>query len=47
MAEIQFAGNVAADAELRHTRQGTQVLSVRVCDSKSKPDGNGGWETIA
>ena len=47
MAEIQFTGNVGGDAELRFTANGVPVLGVRVCDSKSKPDGNGGWETIA
>ena len=47
MAEIQFTGGVGADAELRFTANGVPVLGVRVCDSKSKPDGNGGWETIA
>lgn len=47
MAEIQFTGHVGADAELRHTRRGTPVLSVRVCDSKSTPDSNGNWQTIA
>ena len=47
MAEIQFTGHAGADAELRFTPNGVPVLGVRVCDSKSKPDGNGGWETIA
>lgn len=47
MAEITFTGHVGADAELRFTANGLPVLGVRVCDSKSKPDGNGGWETIA
>lgn len=47
MAEITFTGHVGADAELRFTANGVPVLGVRVCDSKSKPDGNGGWETIA
>ena len=47
MAEITFTGHVGADAELRFTANGSPVLGVRVCDSKSKPDGNGGWETIA
>ena len=47
MAEIQFTGHVGADAELRFTANGVPVLGVRVCDSKSKPDGNGGWETLA
>ena len=47
MAEIQFTGHAGADAELRFTANGVPVLGVRVCDSKSKPDGNGGWETIA
>ena len=46
MAEIQFTGNVAADAELRHTRSGEPVLSVRVCDSKSRKTETG-WETLA
>lgn len=47
MAEITFTGNVGNAPELRHTRQGTPILSVRVCDSKSRSDGNGGWETLA
>ena len=47
MADITFTGHVGADAELRFTANGVPVLGVRVCDSKSKPDGNGGWETIA
>lgn len=46
MAEIQFTGNVAADAELRHTKSGEPVLSVRVCDSKSRKTETG-WETLA
>ena len=47
MAEITFTGNVGNAPELRHTRQGTPVLSFRACDSKSRQDGNGGWETLA
>ena len=47
MADITFTGNVGTDPELRHTRQGTPVLSFRACDSKSRQDGNGGWETLA
>ena len=46
MAEIQFTGHAGADAELRFTANGVPVLGVRVCDSKSKPDGNGGWAKI-
>lgn len=47
MADITFTGSVGNAPELRHTRQGTPILSVRVCDSKSRSDGNGGWETLA
>lgn len=47
MADIIFTGNVGADAELRHTRDGKPVLNVRVCDSKSRKLQNGEWETLA
>lgn len=47
MAEIQFTGHVGADAEIRYTRDGMPVLGVRVCDSKSRKDAQGNWETIA
>ncbi|WP_336715383.1 single-stranded DNA-binding protein [Arthrobacter sp. USHLN218] len=46
MAQIDFTGNLGADAELRHTQQGRPVLNFRVADTKSKPDGNGGWEKL-
>ena len=47
MAEIQFTGHVGADAEIRYTRDGMPVLNVRVCDSKSRKDAQGNWETLA
>ena len=47
MADIKFTGNLGNDAELRFTPSGRAVLNFSVADSKSKPDGNGGWEKIA
>lgn len=47
MAEIKFIGNLGKDAELRYTPSGRAVLNFSVADSKSKPDGNGGWEKLA
>ena len=47
MAEIQFTGNVAADAEIRYTRDGAPVLNFRACDSKSRKRDDGSWETLA
>jgi len=47
MAEIQFTGNVAANAELRYTPNGSPVLNFRACDSKSRKRDDGSWETLA
>lgn len=44
MAQIDFTGNLGADAELRHGNDGSPVVNFRVADTKSKPDGNGGWQ---
>ncbi|MGY2747241.1 single-stranded DNA-binding protein [Arthrobacter sp. UYCu723] len=48
MADIIFTGNTGKDdAVLRFTPSGRAVLNFSVADSKSKPDGNGGWEKLA
>ena len=47
MAEITFTGNVGKDPVLEFTRSGQARLTFSVADSKSKPDGNGGWEKLA
>jgi single-strand DNA-binding protein len=47
MAEIKFTGNLGSDAVLRYTPSGRAVLNFSVADTKSKPDGNGGWEKLA
>lgn len=47
MAKITFIGNVGRDAETRHTRDGMPVVSFTVCESKSKPLGNGQFEKLA
>jgi single-strand DNA-binding protein len=47
MAEIKFVGNLGSDAVLRYTPSGRAVLNFSVADTKSKPDGNGGWEKLA
>lgn len=47
MAEIKFTGNLGRDADLKFTPSGRAVLNFSVADSKSKPDGNGGWDKIA
>ena len=47
MADIKFTGNIGKDPELKHTNSGTAILSFSVADSKSRPDGNGGWEKLA
>ena len=47
MAKLTATGNLGADAELKVTPSGRPVLNFSVADSKSKPDGNGGWEKIS
>lgn len=47
MAEIVATGNLAADAELRHTQNGRAVLNFRIADSKSRKNDQGGWDTLA
>lgn len=47
MADIIFTGNLGADSQLKYTTGGSPVLSFRAADSKSKKDGNGGWEKVA
>jgi len=46
MAEIIFTGNLGADSEIRYTVSGSPVLNFRAADTKSKKDGNGGWEKV-
>lgn len=46
MADVIFTGNTGKEAELRFTPSGRAVLNFSVADSKSKPDGNGGWDKI-
>lgn len=47
MADIIFTGNLGADSEMRYTPSGSPVLTFRAADTKSKKDGNGGWEKVA
>lgn len=47
MADIIFTGNLGADAKPNYTPSGSPVLNFRVCDTKSKRDGNGGWEKVS
>jgi single-strand DNA-binding protein len=47
MAEITFTGNVGKEPALEFTKSGQARLTFSVADSKSKPDGNGGWEKLA
>lgn len=47
MAEATFTGNLGADAKLEYTQNGNPRLTFRAADTKSKPDGNGGWEKVA
>lgn len=47
MADIIFTGNLGADAQPGYTRGGSPVLNFRVCDTKSKKDGNGGWDKVS
>lgn len=47
MADIIFTGNLGADSECKYTNNGSPVLSFRACDTKSKKDGNGGWEKVS
>jgi single-strand DNA-binding protein len=47
MAETTFTGNLGSDAELRFSQSGQPVLNFNVCDSKSRKDDNGNWQTIA
>ena len=47
MADITFTANVAANAELRYTPNGSPVLNFRACDSKSRKRDDGSWETLA
>lgn len=46
MAEIIATGNLADDAQLRYTPNGSPVLNFRIGDSKSKKNGDQ-WETVA
>lgn len=46
MAEIKAIGNIGADAQLRYTPSGSPVLGFRVCDSKSKKEGDD-WKKVA
>lgn len=46
MADIIFTGNLGADSEIRYTTSGSPVLNFRAADTKSKKDGNGGWEKV-
>jgi single-strand DNA-binding protein len=47
MAEISFTGNVGKEPALEFTKSGQPRLTFSVADSKSKSDGNGGWEKLA
>lgn len=47
MAQIDFTGNVGKDAELRFTKSGIAVLGFTACDSKSRKNDQGGWDTIS
>ncbi|MDQ0241224.1 single-stranded DNA-binding protein [Arthrobacter bambusae] len=47
MAEITFTGNVGKEPDFEFTQSGRAKLTFSVADSKSKPDGNGGWEKLA
>jgi len=46
LAEIRFTGNLGADPEVKTDRNGGQFIVFSVSDEKSRPDGNGGWETL-
>lgn len=46
MAEITATGNLGNDSKLEFTKGGTPVLSFDICDSKSRKDQNGNWETV-
>lgn len=46
MAQINFTGNIGADAELRWTQSGRPVLNFQVYDSKSKRNDQGDWDEI-
>jgi single-strand DNA-binding protein len=46
MADITITGNIGKDPNLRWTPNGQPVLNFSVCDTKSKPDGNGGWQKL-
>ena len=47
MATVIFTGNVGKEPDLKFGQSGRARLAFSVCDSKSKPDGNGGWEKLA
>lgn len=47
MADIVFTGNLGADSKMSFTPSGSPVLNFRVCDTKSKKDGNGGWQKVS
>lgn len=47
MADITFTGNVGKEPEFEFLQSGRAKLAFSVADSKSKPDGNGGWEKLA
>lgn len=47
MAKIEATGNLGQDPEVRFSPSGRAVLSMSICDSKSRKDQSGNWETVA
>ena len=43
MSQITFAGNLAEDVELRHTRNGRAVARFRVLENRRRRDAEGEW----
>jgi single-strand DNA-binding protein len=46
VARIEATGNLGGDATVNFTQSGHPVMNFSMCDSKSKKDAQGNWETV-
>src|ERR671914_1529035 len=42
--QVTIVGNLTDDPELRYTRKGAAVATLRVAGNRRVPDGSGGWK---
>lgn len=47
MAKIEATGNLGGEPEIRYSPSGRPVMNVSICDSKSRKNDQGGWDTLA